>query len=289
MDRSRRDKHEGRSFVRNVGVLLSLVGLALLTSPAHGEPEPELSGLQIFDGALAKFEADRAALHQWQYHQTLTTHQLDHNGNIMAKGTWHSIVRPGDPRPLEYTGQSVEGKISFFEAGSEEKASPHAKPESPAPPAKATDTKKNEAEWAIDMVKKYHLRDRYEWRRLPDGVAAEEEAYVVSFRPKPNQNTSTREERFFAHLAGRMWVSKQDFTILRAEGALQSPSSLFWIIARVTTFRFTYKVDPIHGGNRLLRSSHATATTVVSFPFYKVRQKHWQSVDRYEPRTPRTH
>ncbi len=247
--------------------------------------------MQIFDAALAKFEADRAALHQWQYHQTLTTHQLDHSGNITAKGTWHSIVRPGDPRPLEYTGQSVEGKISFFEAESEEKTTAHAaaKPEAPINQPATAEAKKNEAEWAIEVVKKYRLRDRYVWKRLPDSVAAEEDAYVISFTPKPNQNTSTREERFFAHLAGRMSVSKEDFTILRAEGALQSPSSLFWIIARVTSFRFNYKVEPVRGGNRLLRLSHATATTVVSFPFYKVRQKHWQSVDRYEPRSARTH
>ena len=258
---------------------------------AQCDQREDLTGLEVFDGALAKFEADRAALRQWQYYQTLTTHQLDHNGNVTAKGTWHSTVRPGDPRPLEYTGKSVEGKISFFEAGADEKASAHSKQESPAPASKAVaaDAKKNEAEWAIEAVKKYHLRDRYEWKRLADGTAAEEDAYVISFTPKPNQNTSTREERFFALLAGRIWVSKRDFTILRAEGALQAPAHLFWIIARVTTLRFTYKVEPIHGGNRLLRLSHATATTTVAFPFYKVRQKHWQSVERYEPRTPRTH
>ena len=133
---------------------------------------------------------------------------------------------------------------------------------------------------------KYHLRDRYEWHRLADGKAAGEEAYVLTFTPKPNQNTSTREERFFGHLAGRIWISRRDFTVLRAEGALQSPCSLFWILARVTTFRFTYDAEPISGPDRLLRLSRATATTVVSFPFYKVRQNHWQTVDKYEPRTP---
>src|SRR5205814_684174 len=127
----------------------------------------------------------------------------------------------------------------------------------------------------------------YDWKRLPDATTAGEEAYVLRFTPKPKQNTSTREERFFGLLAARMWVSKNDFTVLRAEGALQSPASLFWIIARVTTFRFTYKLEPAHGTNPLLRLSRATATTVVSFPFYKVRQKHWHSVDKYEPRMPR--
>jgi hypothetical protein len=33
--------------------------------------------------------------------------------------------------------------------------------------------------------------------------------------------------------------------------------------------------------------SKATAKTVVSFPFFAIRQKHWLTIDKYEPRTPR--
>src|SRR5258707_9205545 len=69
--------------------------------------EKSLSGPEIFDAALAKFESDRGALRQWQYHQTLTTHQLDAAGKILAKETWQSIVRPGNPEPPEYTAKSV--------------------------------------------------------------------------------------------------------------------------------------------------------------------------------------
>jgi hypothetical protein len=110
---------------------------------------------------------------------------------------------------------------------------------------------------------------------------------VLSFTPRPKQNTKSREERFFGLLAGRMWVSRRDFTVLKAEGALQSPCSLFWIIARVTTFRFTFELEPAPGGSRLLRECKASAKTVVTFPFYSVRQRHWQTVDQYEPRTAR--
>ncbi|HEY4281543.1 MAG TPA: hypothetical protein VGM62_00660 [Chthoniobacterales bacterium] len=258
-----------------------------LVLPVYAESEKKLSALEIFDAAVAKFEADREGLRQWQYHQTLTTHQFDHNGNVVAKGTWHSIVRPGDPGPLEYTGKSVEGKISFFEGSAEEQKPAPEKSGSPSLTKPSTKPKKNQTEWAIEAVRKYDLRNRYDWKRLPDGVAAGEEAYVLSFTPRPKQNVSTREERFFGLLAGRMWISRRDFTVLRANGGLQSPCSLFWIIARVTTFQFTYKLDPAYGTNRLLRLSRATATTTVAFPFFKVRQKHWQTVDRYEPRTPR--
>src|SRR5262249_54790188 len=128
---------------------------------------------------------------------------------------------------------------------------------------KSSGEKKNQAEWAVTAVHKYDLRNRYDWKRLSDETIAGEETFVIAFTPKPNQNSSTREERFFGRLAGKLWVSQRDFTVLRAEGALQSPASLFWIIARVTTFRFDYKLASVHGSNRLLRLSQAKATTVV--------------------------
>ena len=122
---------------------------------------------------------------------------------------------------------------------------------------------------------------------MPDETFAGESAYVLTFEPKPKQNTKSREERFFGLLGGRMWVSRADFNVLKAEAALQSPCSLFWIIARVTTFQFTYELEPARGANPFLRLSKATAKTVVTFPFYSVRQRHWQTVDKYEPCTPR--
>jgi hypothetical protein len=250
------------------------------------EQEDKLTPLGIFDAALAQFEGSRVALRKWQYHQTLTTHQLDSAGKVMAKGTWKSIVRPGDPGPLEYTAESMEGKLSFFKAGTEQSA-PASKTSGTSSAKAKVETEKNQAESAVEAVHKYNLRDRYLWKRLPDETAAGESAYVLAFEPRPKQNTKSREERFFGLLAGKLWVSRTDFTVLKAEASLQSPSSLFWIIARVTTFQLTYELEPVRGGNRLLRLSRATAKTVVSFPFYSIRQNHWQTVEKYEPRTPR--
>jgi hypothetical protein len=255
-------------------------------SGAAEQDENKLTPLGIFDAALAQFESNRVALRKWQYHQTLTTHQLDSSGKVIAKGTWKSIVRPGDPGPLEYTSESMEGKLSFFKKGAEQSEGAAKTSATPQPKAKA-ETEKNQAESAVEAVRKYNLRDRYLWKRLPDDNAAGESAYVLSFEPKPKQNARSREERFFSLLAGKLWVSKSDFTVLKAEASLQSPCRLFWIIARVTTFQLNYELDPVRGGNRLLRISRATAKTVVSFPFYSVRQNHWQTVDQYEPRTSR--
>jgi len=263
-----------------------LFAIVLLSSalPAPAQQEDKLAPLAIFDVALAQFENSRSALRKWQYYQTLTTHQLDDAGKVVAKGTWRSIVRPGDPRPLEYIAKSMEGKLSFFEEGAEEQEEAATSPGA----SKATSkSEKNQAESAVEAVRKYNLRDRYLWKRLPDENATGESAYVIAFEPKPKQNTKSREERFFGLLAGKLWVSRSDFTVLKAEASLQSPCQLFWIIARVTTFQLTYEIEPARGGNRLLRPSRATAKTVVSFPFYSVRQRHWQTVEKYEPRTPR--
>ena len=271
------------NIIRTLAVLLLAVGRAIGAPP----PEQKPTALEIFDGALAKFETDRVALRRWQYRQTLRTHQFDHAGKVTAKGMWESIVRPGDPRPLEYTAESMEGQLSFFKAGAEEPRPDATTSPTPKPKAASDHDEKNQAEAAIEAVRKYNLRDRYIWRRLPNDTAAGESAYVVTFQPKPKQNTRTREERFFAQLAGRIWVSRSDFSVLKAEAGLQAPAHLFWIIARVTKFRIRYNVDPASGAGRLFRRTRATADTVVAFPFYEVRQRHWLTMDRFEPRTPR--
>jgi hypothetical protein len=276
-----------RRFTRTCRLALATALLSPAIAFSAPVEEQKRAPLDIFDAALAKFEADRVALRRWQYRQTLRTHQFDRTGKVTAKGMWESIVRPGDPRPLEYTAESMEGQLSFFKAGADEP-----RPDAPSSPGAKPKTggdhdEKNQAESAVEAVRKYNLRDRYVWKRLPNDSAAGEAAFVIAFEPKPNQNTRTREERFFGQLTGKLWISRSDFTVLKADASLKAPAQLFWVIARVTKFRVRYNLDPDTGTGRLFRPSRATAETVVSFPFYEVRQRHWLTMDRYEPRTPR--
>jgi len=113
-------------------------GLSLLAlfSPVTAAAQGKKPALAIFDAALAAFENQRIALGDWQYHQTLITHQMDSAGNIVARGIWQSIVRPGDPRPLEYTASRVEGKISFFKAQTSSAATPSGAKATKAPEEK---------------------------------------------------------------------------------------------------------------------------------------------------------
>src|SRR5438067_8134551 len=112
-------------FATNLGIFILLVA-GRLTLAAE---EKELTALEIFDRTLAALDNQRTALRDWQYYQTPTTHQFDGSGNVIARGTWQSIVRPGDPRPLEYIAERVEGKLSVVQ--------PESAPSAPADPASA--------------------------------------------------------------------------------------------------------------------------------------------------------
>src|SRR3982751_3170056 len=132
--------------------LAALVALMLFPWPLIAQ-EKELTALEIFDRTLAAFDAQRAALRDWQYYQTLTTHQLDSSGNVVARGTWQSIVRPGDPRPLEYVAERMEGKLSFFKSESSSTSAPSSSPSvSKSKPPDSTQ-EKNQSESAVEAVR----------------------------------------------------------------------------------------------------------------------------------------
>src|SRR5204863_3801907 len=128
---------------------VALVLLLLVPRPVVAQ-EKELNPLEIFYRTLTAFDNQRVALRDYQYYQTLTTHQLDSSGNVFARGTWQSIVRPGDPRPLEYVAERMEGKLSFFKS---ESASPS--PSSSSSPSlkskpRETTEEKNQSESAVE-------------------------------------------------------------------------------------------------------------------------------------------
>src|SRR5687768_6741324 len=138
--------------------ILYVVFFALALCRIAVGQEKELTPLEIFDRALTSFNSQRAALRDWQYHQTLTTHQLDNTGKVTARGTWQSIVRPGDPRPLEYTAERMEGKISFFKSESSSSSATSSSAPPSATKSKSREEEKNQAESAVEAVRKYNLR-----------------------------------------------------------------------------------------------------------------------------------
>lgn len=271
-------------------VLAIFVTLFLIPGLQAQESDP--AALALFDAALSKLEARSVLLKKWQYHQTLTTHQFSDNDKIIAKGTWKSIFRPDEKDPIEYLSENLEGTLTFFHKKPEKAAGKSASTEvSPVPKEESQDgiddsQSNNRIESLADAISKYGLRERYVWTCLPDEKAAGEAAAVIAFSPKTRMPVKTREERFFSQLSGKIWISREDSTVLKSEGALLEPYRVFWIIARITTLTFAYEVEP-NPASRVLRKSKASAETIVAFPFNQVHQKHWLEVRKFEPRTPR--
>ncbi len=268
--------------------LVAILVMTGLVFPLHAQ-ESDSAALAIFDSALGKLNERSVLLKKWQYYQTLTTQQYDSDGQVMARGTWKSIFRPDEKDPVQYVSEDLEGRLDFFHKAPEPKpGEPRATASAEAVPnnEKADEQSNSRIESLADAIEKFGLRDRYVWTCLPDERAAGERAAVIAFTPKENVPTNSREERFFSQLAGRIWVSRQDSTVLKSEGELTRPFRLFWIIARIDKLSFSYEVEP-HPENRLLRGSNARAETLVVFPFYSVRQKHTLDVVKFEPRTPR--
>src|ERR1051325_8337271 len=108
----------------------------LFVAPSAKAEEKELTALEIFDRALTSFDNQRAALRDWQYHQTLTTHQFDAAGKVVARGTWQSIVRRGQPGPPEYPAERREENFSFFKGESASPPSPPPPPSTSSSPAR---------------------------------------------------------------------------------------------------------------------------------------------------------
>ncbi|HEY5892316.1 MAG TPA: hypothetical protein VIT91_03705 [Chthoniobacterales bacterium] len=264
-------------------VLFIILMTVFYSSPVHAQ-----TALQIFDGAIHQFEQRQRSLHPWQYYQTLVTRQYDDKGNVIGKGIWRALVRPGAQPPIEYIAGSTEGELTLFDKPAKSKASTDSSGSSQRTVAeKELHEESSRPESVVEAVNKYHLRDRYYWKRLPDARVIGETAYVLSFTPKENQTqTSGREARFFSLLAGKLWISKHDHSILKAEAALQAPMSLLWIVARITHLEFTWEIIPTRA-NPLLRRSHGESSLTIELPFKTVRQKHQLTVDKYERRPAR--
>lgn len=259
------------------------VGLA--QAGALAAQEDRRSALEIFDAAMARTERQQALLRPWQYHSTLTTRQYDEDGTIVGKGVWRLLIRPGERESFQVLSDTREGKLTLLEDKPDEKAKKGGASSGPADGGKKEDDTQPGS--AVEAVRKYSLRERYTWTRLPDGTAAGERAYVLRFEPRPGQSARSRQERFFSHLGGTIWISQEDFAPLKLTAGLRSTYRLFWIIARLTQLDLSYEVAPARGGERLFRLSRAHVKSTVSLPFSTVRQQHWVSVDRYEPRTAR--
>ena len=266
--------------IRRAALLLLLAGCFLAgVAPAQEKPS---TALEIFDSAMARAAERQQKYRAWQYYTTLTTRQYDDDGGVIGRGTWRMLNRPGEKPSFRVLSEARDGKLTFIEDKPEGKKDGKGGGDGGGGSVGGDDDPEKNLS-VVEAAKKYGLRDRYTWTRLPDATVQGERAWVIGFEPRPGAPAKGKEERFFNQLGGTIWVSQSDSSALRMTASLRSPYRLFWIIARLTELELTYDLLPGRG-DPLLRLSRGTAKSTVSIPFNTVRQRHWIAVEKFEPR-----
>ncbi len=103
------------------------------------------------------------------------------------------------------------------------------------------------------MVSKFSVREllpRFDVWLIGEEAWQNYPAYVLGFKPKPKGNQKPYAdlmEKVIAHLAGKIWVSKTDYIILRTEAELSEPIDLAWFFANMQSMSFRFEAQRVSG------------------------------------------
>jgi hypothetical protein len=72
--------------------------------------------------------------------------------------------------------------------------------------------------------------------------------YKIRFTPKKDQPYHNREEKVSNELAGFLWISKSDYSLVRNTGVLTKPVSVAWFFATITDMEFLFETKTLPNG-----------------------------------------
>ncbi|CAB4243159.1 conserved protein of unknown function [Methylacidimicrobium sp. AP8] len=75
------------------------------------------------------------------------------------------------------------------------------------------------------------------------------DCYKIRFTPKPNMPYRNREEKVCNAVWGHLWVSKEDYSLMRNEGFLGHPVSVAWFFARLYELHFRWESQRLPNGD----------------------------------------
>lgn len=96
--------------------------------------------------------------------------------------------------------------------------------------------------------------------------------YVVDFHPKKDQPFSSREEKVINHLVGTVWITQDDYSILRTQGYLSQPVPVAWIFATVSRADFEFSATTATPGAVPMPESF-DLFLMIDLPLLEIRQK----------------
>jgi hypothetical protein len=254
-----------KGFCRRRTIFLALSGALCLTTsrtPAQNAP-PAIA--QMLERALADGEEFRRQLPNLEYDLTVRVKEFDKAGAVRGTGKAAMIVRPGAPKPITYISRERQGKVRL-----------------PNDESKAKDEADGEDETVPEFATKHQVRQRFDFALEGREPVAGENAYRVSFAPKPDQPEKNSADRFLDAIAGQGWVSEEKNRLVKFEMHLQHPFELFWVLAVLKEFSFRYElIEP----GQILGHARIVFRFNLTTPIWSLRQEHEMELDHFRPRT----
>jgi hypothetical protein len=184
----------------------------------------------IVSKAVAADEQEDERLKHYQYQQTIITQKLDDDNKIKEVTQLELTIQPGEDHGFTIvTGQRGGVMIPTTEINKMEKQA-----------------KESEAFKANFSLRK--LAPRFDKELVGKEICNGQEAYVVAFRPKEGQPYQERVEKILNNLQGKIWISTDDYSILKTDATLAHDVDLAWFFATMKKLDFYYESQPITEG-----------------------------------------
>ncbi len=201
-------------------VFVGLAALCLIQASAWAEtPSPSLQ--KIIERTLLHDDERQKMLQSMQYDQTADLDELNAKGDVTRHETLQMVIYPGGNPSMKIV--SVKGDHIPSD------------PDQAEAQAKGRDVEGNKDNFTLRA-----LVNRFDLSLAEETELAGHHAYVIAFKPKPNQPYKDETEKVVNQLHGRMWISSDSYDVLQTEASLAAPVSIAWFVATIPKLDFHY-------------------------------------------------
>jgi hypothetical protein len=92
------------------------------------------------------------------------------------------------------------------------------------------------------------VMDHFTCVRAADEVVDSTLCYQIKFTPKDRQKYRTREEKVANQLEGVLWISQEDYSLVKNTGRLTRPVDVAWFFASVEEVEFSFESQVLPNG-----------------------------------------
>ena len=235
--------------------MLKSIAILVLALPLTGlaAPAPETPVDKIISQIVARDKVLVERRRAFDYDIAITRDQLD-DAKAVTSTDHDKMVMRGDVRPSYNTRSAA------------------ADPKQEA--------KKTSREEPFEFLK---IIDHYTYTQEADQWVDGVECYTIAFTPKDDMPYANREEKVLNNVAGHIWASKKDFTVIRNEGELLRPVSVAWIFATLREMEFHFDATRLPNGD--YGPGRLQYRYLVNVPFTHMHERDTRIMSNYRPAT----